>query len=177
MPLDIERTTVQGRWLRHAPAGFEPATRPRPPGDNRWQRGDVVDALYLCADVNCVWAEWYRHLAERGVPPQRALPRALWTYEINPPLEVADLSTLERLATVGLPEPSPGRNTWPQFQSVGERLYRDGLPGLLAPSAARPQSHVLCLFLPERTPPAEVVLRRPPKLIAEIPPPPTGMRT
>ena len=29
------------------PAGTDPAVRPEPPGDNRWQRESVVDALYL----------------------------------------------------------------------------------------------------------------------------------
>jgi hypothetical protein len=100
--LDVELTTVQGRWLRHTPAGADPALRPAPTDDNRWQRGSVVDALYLCDEPACVWAEWYRHLAERGIPPQRALPRDLWRYEVDA-LEVADLRTADFLPGGALP--------------------------------------------------------------------------
>ena len=158
MPLDVELTTVRGRWLRHVPAGVDPHSRPSPPGDNRWQRGTEVDALYLCDHIDCVWAEWYRHLAERGVPPQRALPRDVWSYEIES-LEVVDLRTTGRLARAGLPEPVPGRRGWTQFQAVGEQLHTGGHAGLLAPSAARPQSTILCIFLPT------------PETVRPVPPP------
>ena len=94
MALDVELTTVRGRWLRHTPAGVDPALRPVPADDNRWQRGTFVDALYLCDEVACVWAEWYRHLAERGIPPQMALPRDLWSYGV-------DALTPRLLLTVG----------------------------------------------------------------------------
>jgi RES domain-containing protein len=174
--LDVELTVVEGRWFRHTPAGVDPALRPAPPDDNRWQRGRVIDVLYLCEDRECVWAEWYRHLAERAVPPQVGLPRELWTYEIAS-IEVADLRTADRLAHVGLSEPTPGRRSWPAFQAVGEQLHREGFAGIIAPSAARPQSFVLCVFLPDRTIPDTLVAHRPPRLISEPPAPPTGMRT
>lgn len=176
MALDVGRTTVRGRWLRHTPVGVDPSVRPDPPDDNRWQQGRVVDALYLAREQECAWAEWYRHLAERAVPPQRSLPRDLWTYEIDS-FEVADLSTAERLARIDLPEPRPGRGTWPPFQVVGEQLYEEGFAGLLAPSAARPQSLVLCVFIPGGNPPGQVALRRPARRVEEVPVPPTGMRT
>ena len=163
-------------WLRHTPAGADPARRPVPPDDNRWQRGDVVDALYLCADEAGVWAEWYRHLAERAMPPRAALPRDLWTYEIAP-LPVADLRTAERLARVGLPPPVPGRRTWPTFQAVGEHLHHEGFAGLLAPSAARPGTLILCVFLAERTLPGALAAPYTVRRITEPPAPPTGMRT
>lgn len=41
-----------------------PLPEREPPPDNRWQRGGVVDALYLADDEDTVWAEWHRHLAE-----------------------------------------------------------------------------------------------------------------
>lgn len=176
MGLDVALAVVKGRWFRHTPVGADPSTRPVPPDDNRWQCGRVVDALYLCGDEECVWAEWYRHLAERGVPPHVGLPRELRSYELAP-LQVADLRTPERLAEVGLPQPTPGRRSWPPFQAVGERLYREGFAGLVAPSAARPQSIVLCIFLPDGRVPGSIVAPRPPRLITEPPIPPTGMRT
>jgi hypothetical protein len=145
--LDVDATTVDGRWFRHVPPDADPLGRGSPPGDNRWQRGHVVDAHHLVSDPDGAWAEWYRHLAERGLPPAAALPRDLWTYTLTS-LEVADLRTTGQLARVSLSLPSPGRRDWPPFQAVGERLHSDGRAGLLAPSAARPTSLVLCLFLP-----------------------------
>jgi len=94
--LDVELTIATGSWFRQTPAGVNPASRPIPPDDNRWQRGRVVDAVYFAADHDCVWAEWYRHLAERGIPPQAALPRDLWTYDVES-LELVDLRNAERL--------------------------------------------------------------------------------
>ena len=167
---------MRGRWLRHAPAGADPKARPVPAADNRWQRGTVVDALYLCDEADCVWAEWYRHLAELAIPPQAALPRDLWSYEIAG-IDVADLRTPERLARVGLPVPQPGRTAWPAFQRVGEQLHSGGCAGLIAPSAARPQSVVLCLFVATPLLTAVVVPDPPPTRVDQPPAPPTGMRT
>jgi hypothetical protein len=174
--LDVELTTVSGEWWRHTPADANPSDRPDPPADNRWQRGSVIDALYLCSAQECVWAEWYRHLAEFGVPPRSALPRDLWRHELAA-VEVVDLRTEERLDRVGLPLPAPGRRGWPAFQAVGEQIYADGAAGLVAPSAARPESVVLCLFLPAGGAPGELQVRRPATRIDEPPAPPRGMRT
>jgi len=148
--------------------------RPEPPGDNRWQRGSVIDALYLASDEATMWAEWYRHLAERGVPPLRGLPRDVWRYRVGA-LRVADLTTSGRLERAGLTPPAPGRKTWPAYQAVGKTLWRQGWAGLLAPSAARPAGLVLCLFAAAPGLPAEPV--PPPTRVSEPPAPPTGMRT
>ena len=120
------------------------ASRPRTIG---WQRGEVVDALYLADSEETAWAEWYRHLAERMIPPLAQMPRELWTWRVD--LEVADLSTPDRLAAVGLPPPVPSRHSWDSFQRLGKRLWKEGWPGLLAPSAARPSGQILCLFRDE----------------------------
>lgn len=175
MALAVDSTTVRGLWVRHGPAGVDPAARPSPPADSRWQRGRVVDALYLADSASCAWAEWYRHLAETSIPPNFALPRDLWSYELQP-LEVADLSGADRLARVGLLPPRPGRRSWPSFQTVGEHLNREGWRGLLAPSAARPGSRVLVVFLPEQAVSAELVATGYAR-IADPPAPPTGMQT
>jgi RES domain-containing protein len=174
LPLDVDALRFDGRAYRHAPPGIAPLARRDPPPDNRWQRGDVADALYLADEPATVWAEWYRHLAELGVPPRQQLPRVLWTWRVT--AVVADLSDEARLARVGLPVPRPGRKGWPPFQAVGERLAGDGWAGLLAPSAARPAHHVLCLFRDQdgTRADAEPVDSAP---VAEPPPPPTGMTT
>jgi hypothetical protein len=91
-------------------------------------------------------------------------------------LEVADLSTPERLARVGLIPPRPGRRGWPAYQNVGETLWQEGWQGLLAPSAARPEGLVLCLFVEDPAVlPAQPVA--PPTVVTEPPVPPTRMRT
>lgn len=165
---------VRGRWVKHTYPGSLPLPERDPPPDNRWQRGDVVDALYLADSDETAWAEWYRHLAERMIPPLAQIPRELWTWKVN--VEVADLSTPQRLADAGLQLPTPDGTSWAAFQRVGERVARDGWAGLMAPSAARPAGKVLCLFRDEdgvrgaRPVP-------PPREVTEPPPPPTGLRT
>jgi len=146
-----------------------------PPPDNRWQRGDVVDALYLGDTPETVWAEWYRHLAELGVPPGRQMPRELWEWRIRG--VVADLSGAERLARVGLPLPRPGRASWPAFQAVGEALAGEGWHGLVAPSAARPAGQVLCLFRAEDGSPMLDAVVVGSERVDDPPAPPTGMTT
>jgi RES domain-containing protein len=166
---------IRGDWWRHARLGGDPWHRPAVPASNRWQRGDVVAALYLADSPETAWAEWYRHLAERAVPPMQTLPRALWRWTVD--LErVADLRTPEALATVGLPVPRPGRADWPAFQRAGEGLHAAGWPALVAPSAARPDGLVLCVFRAVARP-AGVEPCPPPERVDEPPAPPRGMRT
>jgi RES domain-containing protein len=165
-----------GRWLRHGPEGSRawPPVRVPPP-DGRWNRGDVVGAIYLADSEETVWAEWYRHLAEKGLEPNQQMPRRLWQWDVD--LRVANLSSASRLERVNLKPPTPGRRTWPPYQDVGHELWLEGWNGLLAPSAARPRGRVLCLFREggERTPGARPVGRG--RRIDEPPAPPTGMTT
>jgi RES domain len=171
--LDVVAVDAAGTWLRQIPHGADPRARPQPPGDNRWQHGNVVDALYLADREETLWAEWYRHLAERGIPPMRLLPRDVWRYRV-PTLDVADLRDARRLARVGLTPPTPGRARWLAYQSVGEALWKEGWDGLLAPSAARSPGLVLCLFLDEVLSAQPLA---PPSFVTEPPAPPAGMRT
>lgn len=171
---DVAAIAVRGRWLKHTFPGSPALPERDPPPDNRWQRGDVVDALYLADSEETVWAEWYRHLAERAIPPLAQMPRELWPWEVD--IEVADLSTAERLSAVGLPLPAPGRSTWPSFQRIGEQLHADGWPGLLAPSAALPAGRVLCLFR-DKDGVSGAEPASSPHRVSEPPPPPTGLRT
>ncbi len=174
MALDVTAVAVCGRWVKHTYPGSPPLPEREPPPDNRWQRGDAVDALYLADSEETAWAEWYRHLAERAIPPLAQMPRELWAWEVN--VEVADLSTEARLAAVGLRLPAPSRREWSAYQRVGERISIEGWAGLLAPSAAHPNGQVLCLFRDlDGIRGAEPVA--PPSRVAEPPPPPVGLRT
>ena len=98
MALDVDAVAIrQRRWWRHTFHGADPLARRLPPPDGRWQRGAIVEALYLAGDEATVWAEWYRHLAEAGIPPNQQMPRDLWTWAVDPGLEVADLTSAEQL--------------------------------------------------------------------------------
>jgi RES domain-containing protein len=175
LALDVDPTTVRGRWVRHGPEGAPPWPDRVPSPDNRWQRGSVVDALYLADSEETAWAEWYRHLAEAGIPPDEQMPRRLWQWDVD--VRVADLSTARRLTRVSLLPPLPGRSDWPPYQAVGEQLWTEGWRGLRAPSAARPSGRILCLF----TSPGERIEGVRPvgrgRLVERPPVPPTGMTT
>lgn len=89
MPLDVEGRYVSGVWWRHIPHRAWVAYRPDPAPDNRWQHGDVVEGFYVADEEGTAWAEWYRSLAEFGVPPMRQMPRNMWRWEVS--TEVANL--------------------------------------------------------------------------------------
>jgi RES domain len=171
----VDAVPVSGTWWRQIPAGAHVFDRPDQPPDLRWQHGEVVEGMYFADSPETAWAEWYRWLAEVGVPPLQAMPRDLWKWEIAIP-RAADLSTAGRLAALDLRPPRPGRLDWPSFQAVGDRLYREGWPALVAPSAARAAGLVLCVFRDEHEPPG-VRPVPPPERFDEPPAPPRGMTT
>jgi RES domain-containing protein len=165
---------VTGLWFRHVPGGKDVLRRPPQATDGRWQRGQVVSAVYLADTPATALSEWYRWLAESEIPPGETLPRDIWSIDLD--VDVADLSTPERLAEWNLPLPAPDRRAWKKFQEVGERVWRDGWPGLVAPSAARPEGLVICLFWREPTMRGARPVP-PPERWDDLPPPPRGMRT
>ena len=124
--------------------------RSDPPPNGRWQHGSVVAGFYLAESRETAWAEWWRQLGELGLRAEHQLPRDLWRLRVDVD-RGADLSDGSRLAAVGLLAPRPMRREWPVFQLVGERLHADGWGGILAPSAARPEGRILCLFREEET--------------------------
>lgn len=173
--MDVDSTAVSGSWLRHIPAGADVHYEPPDPADSRWQRGSVIDALYFADSEHTVWAEWYRYLAEAGLPPKQGLPRDLWRWEISLP-SVADLSGVDRLARVGLPSLRPTCFQWPSFQRVGEQLHEDEWPAIVSASAARPEGRTLCVFRTDRPVPGLRPLP-PPTTVTDPPVVPTGLRT
>jgi RES domain-containing protein len=173
---DSAAVAIRGSRWRHVPLGGDPWHRPVAPASNRWQRGDVVAAMYLADSAETAWAEWYRHLAERALPPMQTLPRDLWRRNVD--LErVADLRAPEALAAQELSPPRPTRVAWPPFQRVGEALHEAGWPALVAASAARPSGSVLCVFRPGTAQPAGIEPVPPPARADEPPAPPRGMTT
>lgn len=174
MSLDVDDRRIRGTWFKHTRPGSGPLPYRNPAPDNRWQRGAFVDAVYLAESQATVWAEWYRHLAEAGLPPAETLPVELWRWRVD--VTLADLSTEDRLARVGLPLPRPGRTSWPAFQAIGEELWRAGSRGLVAPSAARSAGLVLCLLRTEQELHG-ITAKPPPQTLTDAPVPPTGMTT
>jgi len=175
LALDVDAVHVSGRWFKHSYAGSPALPQRDPPPDNRWQRGHVVDALYLADTADTARAEWYRHLAEHGLLPGQQMPRDLWEWKVD--VVVADLSDPARLGRVSLAVPRPGRRGWPPYQRVGELLAGEGWAGLLAPSAARPEHFVLCLFRDRDEPVPGCAAIPPPARVDDPPAPPTGMTT
>src|SRR4051794_36604474 len=115
MPTAVEPIAVVGEWIRHAPHQSATLGRGPSPTSGRWQRGGVVPGLYLADETDTAVAAWYRWLAERGLPPGGGVPHDHHRWQVS--LEVANLSTPERLAQVGLEMPEPSRSTWPLFQA------------------------------------------------------------
>jgi len=171
--LSVESVAVHGEWVRHAPHRAALLGRGEVPASGRWQRADGIRALYLADGRETAVAEWYRSLAELSSPPGIAIPHDHHRWHVT--LEVADLSSAERLEAVGLLVPSPSQRTWPAYQKIGEALVREGWLGVLAPSAARPGSLMLCVFCAQWPPDGCFPLSS--EEIGEVPPPPVGMTT
>jgi RES domain-containing protein len=172
--VDVDAVTVVGEWWRHIPAGTDPLWFPADPPSGRWQQGTVVAGFYLADSPDTAWAEWYRALAEAGLPPEQTLPRDLWSFEVE--VTAADLSTPDRMARVGLGPLRPRRIDWLAYQNVGHSLHDAGWKALLAPSAARPAHQTLCVFRSGVSLPGVEPLR-PPQRVDTVPTPPRGMTT
>ncbi|MEO8273722.1 MAG: RES family NAD+ phosphorylase [Chloroflexota bacterium] len=173
------RIRIQGTWWRIARADSDPLFWSTEPADGRWQRGSVVRALYLGDSEATVWAEWYRHTSEAGVPPQQRLPRAIWRVDVDV-ADIADLTAPGILAGEGIARLDPTRRQWPKTQPIGEACWREGARGVLAPAAAREKGRVLAIFRPADGPTDSiegVVAVPPPRRFTSLPPLPPGLRT
>ena len=169
--------SVDGTWWRIGrPAGDPLALTPEP-ADGRWQRGDVVRALYLAGDEATAWAEWYRHSAELAVPPQTRLPRAVYRFDVSMD-GVADLTGPGVLAAHGVVSLVPSRRQWPRTQPIGEAYFARGRRAVLVPSAAHDDGRVLVVFRPAGTSDVPGVVRvGRGRRVTELPALPTGLRT
>jgi len=171
--LNLAARAVEGVWVRHVPRGADLLGRASTPADGRWQRGDVVPGLYLADSIETATAEWYRSLAEWGLAPEDHIPYD--HHEWHVALRLADLSDRERLGDLALAMPVPDRRSWPAFQRVGEQLWREGWAGVIAPSAARPEALVACVFTDSWPPPGCEPVKA--STVVAVPRPPRGMRT
>jgi RES domain-containing protein len=104
------------------------------------------------------------------------LPRALWKFEVDL-TDVADLTADGVLEAHGVRSLSPTRRQWPKTQAVGERYFKSGSRGIVAPSAAHEGGRVLAVFRTEPGPIAGLKPIKPPRTFKELPALPTGLRT
>lgn len=169
--MEVDPRSVKGLWVRHVPHGADLLGRGLPPADGRWQKGEDVGGLYLADNAGTATAEWYRALAEQGFRPRDHVPHDHHRWQID--VELADLTTEKRLATVGLGVPTPFRQTWSAYQQVGRQLREEGWAGVIAPSAARPKSLTVCVFMnswpPAGCEPVDTTT------VSVVPPQPHGM--
>jgi RES domain-containing protein len=167
---------ITGTWWRIGRARSDPLTWTEEPADGRWQRGEIVRALYLAESPETAWAEWFRHSAELGVPPQMRLPRDLWRFEVD--LDgVADLTARGVLAGHQIGGLSPSRRQWPATQLIGEAYWQSGSRAVVAPSAAHDGGRVLAVFRTKKGAIAGLKPIRPARRFTELPALPTGLRT
>ena len=107
------------------PHGGDPLYVADPASDGRWQRGEAVAALYLAEDAETAWAEYYRGLAEAGLPVEMSLPRDLWRYDVQ--LDgVVDLSTAGALEGHGLHRPARRAGSGRPSSGLGRPSGRQG---------------------------------------------------
>jgi RES domain-containing protein len=163
-------------WWRIHRARSDPLTWTDEPADGRWQRGDVVRAVYLADSEETAWAEWFRHSAELGVPPQNRLPRDMSRIQVDL-RGVADLTADGALSDHGLSSLTPSRRQWPATQSVGESYWADGASAVMAPSAAHEGGRVLAVFRAKRGAVPGLTPIKPARRYTELPALPTGLRT
>jgi len=128
----------------------------------------------LADSPETAWAEFYRALSEYGVPPSRAMPRRLAEIAVDLD-DIGDLASEGALERYGLSKPMPSSSTWSSFQTVGEKLFKDGAKGLVAPSAARKGGRVLCVFRSQ--PEIDGVEIAEVREVSHLPDMPRGLRT
>jgi len=126
-------------------------------------------------DVDAIVVDgvWWRQVPHGGDPLFRADPPC------GAGKSTSSASPTSRTATVSPPSPSP-RRTRPSASgprsNTSASNRRDGFSGVLAPSAARPEHLVLCLFREADEVDGAVPLG-PPRTYRRPPAPPTGMTT
>ena len=131
-------------------------------------------ALYLGDSEATVWAEWYRHTSEAGVPPEQRLPRAIWRIEVD----IDDIADLTAPGVLAGRDHAPRPDAPAMAEDATDRrvVLARGARGVLAPAAAREGGLVLAIFRPEES--IEGVRAvPPPKRYRDLPALPPGLRT
>lgn len=100
----------------------------------RWNPRDSFPTIYLADSIAGCVAEFRRVAERQGLDPHSFLPRDLHVIEVSG-LRVVDLSTADRLATIGLSFADVRSTDMEACQRIGEAASYLGYEGIAAPSA------------------------------------------
>lgn len=113
----------------------------------RWHRIGDGATQYLSTTVDGAWAELIR-AEELRTEQETALVRMpMWVAEVHVQ-RIADYGTFERAEAAGFPAGALIDDDYSRCQEEGKRLREAGFQGVVAPSAALPNSLNLTLFGP-----------------------------
>ena len=73
--MDVDAIAIRGEWIRHAPHRSALLGRPLEPSDGRWQRGDIVRALYVADEPDTAVAGYRFGSRARPRPGRRTWPQ------------------------------------------------------------------------------------------------------
>lgn len=131
----------------------------------RWNNPeDGTVAQYCALDVAGAIAEMVRSEDLRHIEDARELRISVWEMRIDEGA-VVDYSLPSLAAEQGFEWEALVSNDWRQCQQEGQRIVSEGGRGVLAPSAALPQSVTLTLFGPR----TEIAWSAEPSLSIQIP--------
>lgn len=142
------------------PLWVSPNSRP-----GRWNHPeDGTIAQYCALDVASAMAEMVRYENLREIEDAQELRVSIWELRIDEGA-IADYSTRERAIRQGVAWSSLISDSWAECQAEGRRILAEGGRGVIAPSAAFPQSLALTLFGPR----TEIAWKVEPSLSIQVP--------
>lgn len=113
----------------------------------RWHRVGDGATQYLSTTVDGAWAELIRAEELRSEQEMALVRMPMWVAEVHVQ-QVADYSTFEKAEMAGFSPDALIDDDHSRCQEEGRRLRAAGFQGVLAPSAALPNSLNLTLFGP-----------------------------
>lgn len=113
----------------------------------RWNIENEGTTQYLSLDANAPWAELLRGEDLRSEDEAALLQATLWQIRVADQ-PIADYSTFEKAEMAGFPPEALVDDDYERCQNEARRLESLGYRGVLAPSAALPESLSLSLFGP-----------------------------
>ena len=146
MALDPDAIEVEGVAFRYSnydtPFWARPNSRP-----GRWHvRGDPP-TQYLALTPAGAWSQLIRYEGLRDEPAVAEVRMAMWAVRLGVG-RIADLGDFETAQGAGVDPDALVDENWSRCQALGRELREAGFAGVLAPSAALPDSQNLTLFGP-----------------------------
>jgi hypothetical protein len=111
----------------------------------RWHRPGDGPTQYLSLSTDGAWAELIRNEELRAEDEVAMVSVSMWAVVIEEGV-IANYSTFEQAEQAGFDPAALVSENYEQCQEEGARLRRDGLSGVIAPSAALPGALNVTLF-------------------------------